>query len=160
MSEELKVKAQKILILLKQAYPDVKGTELNFSSAWELLVATVLAAQCLDSRVNEVTKILFNRYKTINDYIKADIKELEEIIKPTGYYHKKAQRIKTLAEILIKEYCGEVPKSVGELTKLPGVGRKTANMVLANAFNIVEGVVVDTHVMRVARRLGLTSQKK
>ena len=156
---ELKERVQKILLLLKQAYPDVKGTELNFSNAWELLVATVLAAQTPDARVNEVTKILFQKYKSIKDYAEADKKELEEILKPINFYRKKTQRIKSIAKIILEEYNGEIPKSIEELTKIPGIGRKTANMVLANALNIIEGITVDTHVMRLANRLKLTTQK-
>lgn len=156
---ELKERVQKILLLLKQAYPDVKGTELNFSNAWELLVATVLAAQTPDARVNEVTKILFQKYKSIKDYAEADEKELEEILKPINFYRKKTQRIKSIAKIILEEYNGEIPKSIEELTKIPGIGRKTANMVLANALNIIEGITVDTHVMRLANRLKLTTQK-
>jgi endonuclease-3 len=156
---ELKERVQKILLLLKQAYPDVKGTELNFSNAWELLVATVLAAQTPDARVNEVTKILFQKYKSIKDYAEADKKELEEILKPINFYRKKTQRIKSIAKIILEKYNGEIPKSIEELTKIPGIGRKTANMVLANALNIIEGITVDTHVMRLANRLKLTTQK-
>jgi len=156
---ELKERVQKILLLLKQAYPDVKGTELNFSNAWELLVATVLAAQTPDARVNEVTKILFQKYKSIKDYAEADEKELEEILKPINFYRKKTQRIKSIAKIILEKYNGEIPKSIEELTKIPGIGRKTANMVLANALNIIEGITVDTHVMRLANRLKLTTQK-
>jgi endonuclease-3 len=156
---ELKERAQRILSLLKQAYPDVKGTELNFSNAWELLVATVLAAQTPDARVNEVTKILFQRYRSIKDYAEADDRELEEILKPINFYRKKAQRIKSIAKIILEKYNGEIPKSIEELTKIPGIGRKTANMVLANALNVVEGITVDTHVMRLANRLKLTTQK-
>ncbi|MCR6690802.1 MAG: endonuclease III [archaeon YNP-LCB-003-016] len=156
---ELKERAQKILSLLKQAYPDVKGTELNFSNAWELLVATVLAAQTPDARVNEVTKVLFQRYRSIKDYAEADDRELEEILKPINFYRKKAQRIKSIAKIILEKYNGEIPKSIEELTKIPGIGRKTANMVLANALNVVEGITVDTHVMRLANRFKLTTQK-
>lgn len=155
--ENVKDKAKKILELLKQAYPDEKGTELNFSNPWELLVATILAAQTPDKRVNEVTKILFQRYRTVKDYAEADLNEMEEILKKINFYRKKAQRIKEAAKIIMEKYNGEIPKSVEELTKLPGIGRKTANMVLANALNIVEGITVDTHVRRVSKRLGLTS---
>ncbi|MCS7097299.1 MAG: endonuclease III [Candidatus Methanomethylicia archaeon] len=155
---EIKQRAYEILLLLKKVYPDIKSTELNFSNAWELLIATVLAAQTPDKRVNEVTKVLFQKYKNIREYAEAEINELEEIIKSVNFYRKKAQRIKELAKIILEKYNGEIPKSLEELTKLPGVGRKTANMVLANALNIVEGITVDTHVMRVSRRLRLTSQ--
>jgi len=158
MEEEyLKNKAKRILELLKQAYPDEKGTELNFSNPWELLVATILAAQTPDKRVNEVTKVLFQKYRNVKDYAEADLSEMEEILKKINFYRKKAQRIKEIAKIIMEKYNGEIPKSVEELTKLPGIGRKTANMVLANALNIIEGITVDTHVMRVSKRLGLTS---
>jgi len=154
--EELRKKAIKILELLKQAYPDVKGTEFNYSNACELLVATILAAQTPDKRVNEVTKILFQKYKSVKDYADAKEEELEEILKTINFYRKKVKRIKEIAKIITEKYGGEIPKSIEELTKLPGIGRKTANMVLANALNIVEGITVDTHVMRVSKRLGLT----
>jgi len=147
------------LTLLRKEYHDVKGTELRFSNALELLVATILAAQCTDRKVNEVTEALFKRYKTAEDYAKADLEELQEFVKPTGFYRNKARFIKAATEKLVKEFNSEMPRSIDEMTKLPGVARKTANIVLSNAFGINEGVAVDTHVMRLSGRLGLTKEK-
>ena len=147
------------MTLLRKEYPDVKGTELRFSNALELLVATILAAQCTDRKVNEVTEALFKRYKTAEDYAKADLEELQEFVKPTGFYRNKARFIKAATEKLVKEFNSEMPRSIDEMTKLPGVARKTANIVLSNAFSINEGVAVDTHVMRLSGRLGLTKEK-
>jgi len=152
-------RAQRILTLLRKEYPDVKGTELRFSNALELLVATILAAQCTDRKVNEVTETLFKRYKTAEDYAKADLEELQEFVKPTGFYRNKARFIKAAAEKLVKGFDSEMPRSIEEMTSLPGVARKTANIVLSNAFGINEGIAVDTHVMRLSERLGLTKEK-
>jgi len=147
------------LTLLRKEYPDVKRTELRFSNALELLVATILAAQCTDRKVNEVTETLFKRYKTAEDYAKADLEELQEFVKPTGFYRNKARFIKAAAEKLVKGFDSEMPRSIEEMTSLPGVARKTANIVLSNAFGINEGIAVDTHVMRLSERLGLTKEK-
>jgi len=152
-------RAQRILTLLRKEYPDVKGTELRFSNALELLVATILAAQCTDRKVNEVTETLFKRYKTAEDYAKADLEELQEFVKPMGFYRNKARFIKAAAEKLVKDFDSEIPRSIEEMTRLPGVARKTANIVLSNAFGIVEGIAVDTHVMRLSERLDLTKEK-
>jgi endonuclease-3 len=154
-----KEKAQQILVLLKQEYPDVQGTALSFRNALELLVATILSAQCTDEKVNEVTETLFKKYLTAKDYARADLKELEEIIKPAGFYHNKAKFIKASAKKLVEDFKSQVPKSIEDLTKLKGVARKTANVVLSNAFNIYEGIAVDTHVMRLSKRLGFTNEK-
>ena len=152
-------RAQRILTLLRKEYPDVKRTELRFSNALELLVATILAAQCTDRKVNEVTETLFKRYKTAEDYAKADLEELQEFVKPTGFYHNKARFIKAAAEKLVKGFDSEMPRSIEEMTSLPGVARKTANIVLSNAFGINEGIAVDTHVIRLSERLDLTKEK-
>jgi endonuclease-3 len=152
-------KPQEIIGLLRKEYPDVKGTALNFSNALELLVATILAAQCTDEKVNEVTEVLFKRYKTPKDYAEADIEKLREIIKPTGFYRNKSKFIKAAARKLVEDFDSNVPRSVEEMTKLPGVARKTANIVLSNAYGVIEGVAVDTHVMRLSKRLGFTEQK-
>ncbi len=152
-------RSQKILALLRKEYPAVKGTALNFSDAVELLVATILSAQCTDERVNKVTKVLFERYKTAKDYAEADLEELKEIIKPTGFYRNKAKFIKAASKKLLEDFNSEMPRSIEEMTKLPGVARKTANIVLSNAFGINEGVAVDTHVMRISKRLGFTEEK-
>lgn len=150
---------QIILSELKKAYPEVKGTALEFNNELELLIATILSAQCTDARVNNVTKILFEIYKTAEDYANAELEQLESIIKPTGFYRNKAKSIKAAAEKLVAEFNSELPQSIVEMTKLPGVARKTANVVLSNAFNINEGVAVDTHVMRLAQRLGFSTDK-
>ena len=151
--------AKRVLMLLEKAYPDVDGTALKFSNAWELLVATILSAQCTDERVNKVTEVLFKRFKTPLDFVNADIEELQEIIRPTGFYRNKAKFIKEVAKRLVEEYNSEVPNSMEELIKLPGVARKTANLVLSNAYHIVVGIAVDTHVKRVSQRLGLTKER-
>jgi endonuclease-3 len=152
-------KPQKIVALLRKEYPDVKGTALNFSNALELLVATILAAQCTDEKVNDVTNVLFKRYKTPKDYVEADIEKLRGIIKPTGFYRNKSKFIKAAAKKLVEDFDSKVPRSIEEMTELPGVARKTANIVLANAYGVIEGVAVDTHVMRLSKRLGFTEQK-
>ncbi|AKB56131.1 MULTISPECIES: endonuclease III [Methanosarcina] len=145
----------RIWALLKEEYPDVKPS-LNYSNPLELLVATVLSAQSTDVQINRVTDKLFKKYRTARDYASADLRELENDLYSTGFYKSKAKNIKTAAQMIVEKYNGEVPKTMEELTSLPGVGRKTANIVLARAFGIVEGVAVDTHVKRVSRRLGLT----
>jgi endonuclease-3 len=152
-------KPQKIVALLRKEYPDVKGTALNFSNALELLVATILAAQCTDEKVNEVNEVLFKRYKTPKDYAEADIEKLRKIIKPTGFYRNKSKFIKAAAKKLVEDFDSNVPRSIEEMTRLPGVARKTANIVLSNAYGVIEGVAVDTHVMRLSKRLGLTERK-
>jgi len=152
--------ALKIIELLRGEYPDVKGTALNFSAPLELLVATILAAQCTDERVNEVTKDLFKKYKTADDYAKADLEELEKDIKPTGFYRVKAKRLKKCCKMLAEEYDSEVPQNLDELTKLPGVARKTANLVLSNAFGINQGIAMDTHVRRLSKKLQLSEKKQ
>jgi endonuclease III len=139
---------------LKAEYPDAR-TELDWTNPLELLVATILSAQTTDVRVNGVTKTLFDKYLTAADYAEADPHRLEEDIRPTGFYRNKARSLRGMAQALVQEHGGEVPRTMPELVALPGVGRKTANVVLGNAFGIDEGVVVDTHVRRVSNRLGL-----
>jgi len=145
-----------VIARLKREYPDAK-TALNWSNPLELLVAVILSAQCTDERVNRVTERLFRKYRTAEDYAGAPLEELEQDIRPTGFYRNKARAIQGMARALLERHGGEVPKTMEELVALPGVGRKTANVVLGNAFGVNEGVVVDTHVRRVSRRLGLTS---
>jgi endonuclease-3 len=140
---------------LKEAYPDAR-TELLWEDPLQLLVATILSAQSTDVRVNQVTKGLFRRYRTAGDFAEADLEDLEEKIRSVGFYRNKARAIKGMAQVLVEDYGGEVPRTMGDLVQLPGVGRKTANVVLGNAFGIDEGVVVDTHVRRLSNRLGLT----
>jgi endonuclease-3 len=132
--------------------------ELDFSTPLELLVATILSAQCTDVRVNMVTPALFARCRTAADYAAIPQEELETIIHSTGFYRNKAKSIRAMGAVLVEKHCGEVPRTMEELSALPGVGRKTANVVLGNAFQINEGVVVDTHVGRLSLRLGLTTQ--
>ncbi len=146
-----------ILAILQQTYPDARCA-LTFSNHLELLVATILSAQCTDERVNQVTRSLFQRYRTAADYATADPEALAEMIKPTGYYRQKAQTIQRCCAELVQRYGGRVPDTMEELVRLPGVGRKTANVVLGNALHKPQGIVVDTHVQRVARRLGLTEE--
>ena len=143
---------------LKDEYPDAK-TELTWENPLELLVATMLSAQTTDVRVNMVTEKLFEKYRTAADYAGADPAELEADIRPTGFYRNKARSLQGMARALLDEHGGEVPRTMAGLVSLPGVGRKTANVVLGNAFGVDEGVVVDTHVRRVSRRLGLTAEK-
>ncbi len=153
--EEKKKRALKIYNILKKEFKNAK-IQLNFSNEYELLFAVILSAQCTDERVNLVTKKLFKRYKTLKDYANADLKELESIIKSTGYYKQKALRIKNSAKLLLEKYNGKIPNDIEELIKLPGVGRKTANVVLQNFYDKTQGVVVDTHVKRISKRLCLT----
>jgi endonuclease III len=147
-----------VITRLKNEYPDAK-TELNWENPLELLVATMLSAQTTDVRVNMVTETLFESYRTAADYAGTDPAQLEEDIRPTGFYRNKARSLQGMARALLERHGGEVPRTMAELVALPGVGRKTANVVLGNAFAVDEGVVVDTHVRRVSGRLGLTGEK-
>jgi len=149
-------RVKKIIAALKEEYPDAKCS-LNHSNPFELSVATILSAQCTDKRVNIVTEDLFEKYQTPEDFASADIEELEEDIRSTGFFRNKAKNIKGFATEIVETYDGDVPKTMKELTKLPGVGRKTANVILGVAYG-VPGVVVDTHVKRISRLLGLTKE--
>ena len=144
-----------ILKVLELTYPDAH-CELNFQSPLELLMATILSAQCTDVRVNQVTKVLFDRCKTARDYVEIPVAELESIIRSTGFYRAKAKNLKSCASALVTRHGDEVPRSLEELTQLAGVGRKTANVVLGDAFQTPYGVVVDTHVQRLSGRLQLS----
>ena len=155
---ERRARAVPILAALRRAYPDARCS-LDFSSPLELLVATILSAQCTDERVNLVTKQLFKKYRTAADYARAPIEELEQDIKQTGFYRNKAKHIQAAAELIATRFGGEVPRAMADLLSLPGVARKTANVVQGNAYGIVEGVVVDTHVGRLSRRMGLTDSE-
>jgi endonuclease III len=146
-----------ILARLRREHPDAH-TALDHRDAFELLVATILSAQCTDKRVNEVTPALFRRFPTPRDLAGASLAELEELVRTTGFYHNKARALLGLGQALVTEHGGKVPASMEELRRLPGVGRKTANVVLGNAFGQNVGVVVDTHVQRLSRRLGLTAE--
>jgi len=147
----------KTIELLEKEHPDAK-IALNYSNPLELLVATVLSARCADERVNMVTKMLFKKYRKAEDYANAVLKELEQLIKSTGFYRNKAKNIKRCCQMLVQNFDSKVPNSMNELLELPGVGRKTANIVLSNAYNVNEGIAIDTHVHRVAMRLKLTEQ--
>jgi endonuclease III len=149
-----KARSAKIQRILKKTYPEVK-TQLRHANPFQLLVATILSAQCTDKQVNSVTTDLFNRLKTPRDFASVSNEALEELIRPTGYFRNKAKNIKNCSKSLLEKYDGQVPQTLDELVKLPGVGRKTANVVLGSAFNI-PGIVVDTHVARISKRLGLT----
>jgi len=158
MEADVKKRALRIIALLEKHYPSAK-TALNYGNPLELLVATVLSAQCTDERVNRVTKSLFKKYKTPEDYANADLAVLEQEVRPTGFFRNKARNIKKTAGMLVERFNGEVPKTMEELIELPGVARKTANIVLQNAYDIVVGIAVDTHVRRVSKRLGLTENE-
>jgi endonuclease-3 len=155
--EQRATRAGEITSRLRQMYPDARCS-LNFSTPHELLVATVLSAQCTDERVNQVTATLFKKYRSPEEFANADLAELEQDIKSTGFYRNKAKLVRDGARIIVERFQGEVPRTMAELTTIPGAARKTANVVLGNAYGVVDGVVVDTHVGRVSRRLGLTSQ--
>ncbi|MBU1862506.1 MAG: endonuclease III [Candidatus Omnitrophica bacterium] len=147
---------QQILLELKKQYPKAK-TVLTFSNAIEILVATILSAQCTDNQVNKVTQKLFKRYKKVEDYARADIKQFEQEIRSTGFYRNKARNIILAAKKIISDFDGEVPNTMSDLVSLPGVARKTANIVLINAFGKVEGIPVDTHVRRLSQRLAFST---
>ena len=147
-------RTQKILSALKRVYPDAH-CELSFSNPLQLLVATILSAQCTDKRVNLVTAELFKKYRTAKDFAAAPLSDIETAIKSTGFFRNKAKNIKACCTALVEKFGGEVPRTMAELHALAGVGRKTANVVLGNAFGINVGVVVDTHVTRLSNRLGL-----
>ena len=157
-SDDKKKRARAIIRRLKARFPNA-GTSLDHKNPLQLLVSTILSAQCTDARVNIVTKELFKRYKTARDFAEADPEELADLIKSTGFYRNKTRSILGMAQALGERHGGEVPRTMEELNALAGVGRKTANVVLGNAFGIDEGVVVDTHVKRITNRLKLTAQQ-
>jgi len=152
-------KGERIIELLEVEYQDVSGTTLNWSTPIELLVATILSAQSTDEQINKITGDLFKKYRTAEDYADAPIEELEEAIRSSGFYRRKAKFIQGVAEGIVERHGGEVPASMEELTELKGVARKTANIVLGNVFGIIEGIAVDTHVWRLSHRLGLSEKK-
>jgi endonuclease-3 len=156
--EELKARTREVIRRLKRTYPGAKCS-LNHSNPFELLVATILSAQCTDERVNMVTADLFRKYRKPEDYLKVPPRELEKDIQSTGFFRNKTKSLQGTAKVLTEQYGGEVPHTMDELLELPGVARKTANVVLGNAFDIHAGVVVDTHVTRLSHRLGFTQQK-
>ncbi|HXD29774.1 MAG TPA: endonuclease III [Pyrinomonadaceae bacterium] len=155
---ELKERARKIISVLKRSYPDAKCS-LNHSNPFELLIATILSAQCTDERVNIVTADLFRKYRRPEDYLKVPARQLEKDIRTTGFFRNKTKSIQGTARALTEDYGGKVPETMDELLELPGVARKTANVVLGNAFGIKAGVVVDTHVSRLSHRLGFSEEK-
>ena len=146
-----------VVTRLKSEYPGAT-TELRWTNPLELLVATMLSAQTTDVRVNQVTEGLFEKHRTAQDYAEADPAELEEDIRPTGFFRNKARSLQGMARALVEDHAGEVPRTMPELVALPGVGRKTANVVLGNAYSVDEGIVVDTHVRRLSNRLGLSAE--
>ena len=155
---QLKERTLEIIKLLKRAHPDAHCA-LNHSSAFELLIATILSAQCTDERVNIVTADLFRKYRRPEDYLKVPATELQQDVRTTGFFRNKTKSIQGACKMLVEEFAGEVPKTMDELLRLPGVARKTANVVLGVAYGIAAGVVVDTHVSRLSQRLRLTKQK-
>ena len=154
----IKSRAPEVIDKLTREYPDAK-VALRFSSPLEMLVATILSAQCTDERVNRVTETLFEKYRTPQDYLRVPEPELAADIKPTGFFNQKTRSIRGACQRIVDEYGGKVPATMEQLVTLPGVARKTANIVLGNAFDKVEGIAVDTHVRRLAARLGFTEQK-
>lgn len=146
---------KKIWPILGKSYPNAKSA-LNFRNPLQMLISTILSAQCTDVRVNMVTKVVFKKYKSVVDWAKADLKEIESDIRSTGFYHNKAVNIKNASKAIIEKFNGKVPDTLEELVTLPGVGRKTANVVLGNAFG-KPGIACDTHVIRLSRRLGLSA---
>lgn len=159
MEDSTKKRAVEILKRLKKLYPEAKCS-LNYNSPVQLLVATILSAQCTDERVNKVTPALFARFPDALALGEADILELENLVRSTGFYRNKAKNIKASCQKIVQEFGGEVPQTMEQLLALPGVARKTANVVLANAYGIIQGVTVDTHVKRLSNRLGLTSNRE
>ena len=156
---EPKARAQKVMELLEKEHADAK-IALHYKNPLELLVATILSAQATDEQINALTPKLFQKYKTAEDYSNADLAELEQDIRSSGFYHNKAKNLKNSAKMLVEKYNSQVPKTMEELVELPGVARKTGNIVLFNAYGIIAGVAVDTHVRRLAQRLGLTENTK
>ncbi|MCJ7721688.1 endonuclease III [Candidatus Bathyarchaeota archaeon] len=152
---DAKTRVMKIIGLLEKEYPDAK-TSLDYKNPLEILVATILSAQCTDKRVNIVTKSLFKKYRTATDYANSYLGELEEDVRSTGFYRNKAKNIKNTGRMLVEKYDSQVPQTMSELLELPGVARKTANIVLSNAYGVIVGIAVDTHVRRLSKRLGLT----
>ena len=153
-----KARITRIIELLEKEFPDAK-IALHYTNPLELLIATILSAQCTDERVNIVTKTLFEKYRKAKDYADAGLKELEQDIKSTGFYHNKARNIKKCCKMLVEKFDSHVPRTMAEMLELPGVARKTANIVLQNAYGVVEGIAIDTHVRRVSARLGLTENE-
>ncbi|MEK7579107.1 MAG: endonuclease III [Patescibacteria group bacterium] len=153
---ERKKRAQKIQSVLKRLFPDA-SIALKYKNSWELLVSVILSAQCTDTMVNRVTKTLFKKYRTLDDYVNADIKEFAQDIRQTGFFNNKAKNVLGAAKKIKEEFGGKIPRTMKEILTIPGVARKTANVVLGNAYGIVEGIAVDTHVKRFAQKFDLTT---
>ncbi len=155
----MKVKGKTIIALLEKEYPETTGTSLNWRTPLELLVATILSAQSTDEQINKVTSSLFEKYRSAADYAYASREQLENDVRSSGFFRRKADAIQEACRVIAEEHGGEVPSTMDELTNLKGVARKTANVVLGNAFGIIEGIAVDTHVWRLSHRLGLSEEK-
>ena len=160
---QLKKRWQKISAKLKKLYPDAQ-IALTFGNPWELLVAVQLSAQCTDKKVNEVTPALFKKYRKLDDYIRAGksargIKEFQNAIHACGFYRAKTRNILAAAKYIKEKYNGKLPRTMAEMVKVPGIGRKSANVILGNAYGVVEGIAIDTHMMRLSRVLGLSTEK-
>ncbi|MDP1722321.1 MAG: endonuclease III [Candidatus Gottesmanbacteria bacterium] len=158
-SERRKETVAHVVTLLKAAYPQARIV-LHYSNSWELLVSVILSAQCTDVMVNKVTEKLFTKYPTLEDYVHADIKVFEQDIKSTGFYHNKAKNILAAAKLIREKFSGIIPRTMDEMLTIPGVARKTANVVLGNAYGVVEGIAVDTHVLRLSQRLRIVDLDK
>ena len=152
------IRARKIVAALKKLLPKSK-IALDFGDPWQLLVAVVLSAQCTDKKVNQVTPALFKKYPKLNDYLKVNPREFEQDIKPTGFYRNKTKNILAAAKVVKEKFGGKIPKTMEEMLTIPGIGRKSANVILANAYGIVVGIAVDTHVIRLSQKLGLSKHK-
>ena len=151
-----KVRAARVLRALKKLFPVVPKTVLRCGNPWELLVAVILSAQCTDKKVNEVTEKLFKKYRALDAYVRVKPSEFERDIYQTGFYRAKTKHILAAARVIKEKFGGKVPRTMAEMVMIPGVGRKTANVVLGNAYGVVEGIAVDTHVLRLSRALGLS----
>ncbi|MBI3631192.1 MAG: endonuclease III [Candidatus Sungbacteria bacterium] len=156
-SSSKKPHARNIVSRLKRTYPRAK-IALTYSNPWELLVAVILSAQCTDKKVNEVTPALFKKYKTLEDYVGADPQEFEVLVRPTGFYRAKTKNILASARIVEEKFGGQVPRAMQDILTLRGIARKSANVILGNAYGVVDGIAVDTHVRRLAQRLGLSHE--
>ena len=148
-----------IIEKLKQTYPEATCS-LDFTTPFELGIAVMLSAQCTDERVNKITKILFEKYNKPEDYVNLTLEQIEEIIKPCGFYKNKAKNVLGYAKIVLEKYDGSLPKTMEELVQLPGIGRKSANVIMLEAFNNPQGIAVDTHARRIANRIGLSKEKE
>lgn len=155
----MKVQGKEIVEILKKQYPDAKCS-LDFNTPFEMLVAVMLSAQCTDERVNKTTPSIFAKYNTPKDFANIELEKLEELIHPCGFYKNKAKNIKACAQMILEKHAGEVPRTMEELIQLPGVGRKSANVVMLEAFGDAQGIAVDTHCKRIANKLGLSQEKE